>query len=84
MICGQPFPFLQRKLEAQGEGWGWITVVIYGVLSIDQVLVRFSLIKGLACGDYIMPTLQVVKWYHLWVAESSQAIRISVPVVPPQ
>lgn len=25
-----------------------------------------------------MPTLQVVKWYHLWVAESSQAIRISV------
>ena len=57
---------------------GLITVVIYGVLSIDQVLVRFNLIKGLACGDYIMPTLQVVKWYHLWVAESSQAIRISV------
>lgn len=57
---------------------GLITVVIYEVLSVDQVLVRFSLIKGLACEDYIMPTSQVVKWYHLGVAESSKAIRISV------
>ena len=56
---------------------GLITVVIYGVLSVDQVLVHFSLVKGLACGDYIMPTLQVVKWYRTGVAESSQAIRIS-------
>lgn len=57
---------------------GLLTAVIYGVLSVDQVLVCFSLMKGLACGDYIMPTLQVVTWYHLWVAESSQAVRISV------
>lgn len=63
---------------------GLITVVIYGALPIDQVLVRFSLIKGLACGDYIMPTLQVVKWYHLWGSRELPGHQNLCPVVPLQ